>query len=268
MANRRLIQMLAAVLLLINLLVFLIKPGGESFTLIFGDLFTTFCALLACIGLNAAQNSFKTVDMANRAWFYVLIGVILLFLAEFTYAVLELGLEMDMDKVFPSLADFFYVLAYVPIAAGLSFFLAGFFRSGLSLERWKPLLATLTVVMAIGIAAAGWLVFVPILADEETSVLAKAVYLYYPAADLIVSGLSVMLFLLASLMGRGAFSRPWRYMAFGFLFLTAGDILYIYFNWTSEYSTGSVTDFGWNVAYLLIAIAGFSQKEIMESMDE
>lgn len=266
MTSRRSIQILAAALFFLNVSVFVFKPGGDQFMLYFGDVFTPLCALLACHGLNAARRCFDRRDLAGRAWLFVFLGLVALFLADTAYAILELAVKMDMENVFPTLADGFYILAYLPIIAALAMFLAGYRRGGLSFGRWQVFLLPLAALMVVGIVLVARFVFMPILADQETSVLAKAVYLYYPVADIVVLTLSAMLVYLSSLLGSGAFSSPWRYMALGFLALTVGDILFAYFSWSSQYSTGSIADFGWNVAYLLVAIAGCSQKEVMDSI--
>ena len=250
-------------LLSINITVCLVKPGSSFFMKIFGNLFTVLTGILAVLGTASAYASFKAGDNAKKSWSLLLFGISLFLIAECVYAFMELILKMDMENTFPLFSDIFYTLAYIPILMSLTLFLSNYRKSGLPWGNWKKALIPAGVAIFLITLIMIIFVFIPIIKDAKTGILAKAVYFYYPIADILLLIHASILVYITGLFGKGSFSQPWKFISLGFVFLTGADILYSYFNWSGAYSTGSLTDIGWNMAYLFIALGGFLQNSLV-----
>lgn len=251
-------------LILFNIIFFWVKPEGKALTMV-SDILPVICALLAIIGMSFAVRSFKLYDTIKLAWILLLAGIILFFCAESIYAVLELVLNIDVNEVFPTIADAFWLIGYAPLLAGLTLLVQGYKKSGFSLGAKKTYLFGICAFVVV----TGLLInqlFMPILKDAETSKLAKFVYLYYPIADLLVIIPAMILAYITNLFGKARISRPWRYIAIGFLCMTTFDILYSYLSWNDMYGPGNFMDIFQNLSYLLIGLGGFYQKELIESV--
>jgi len=85
-------------------------------------------------------------------------------------------------------------------------------------------------------------------------------------ADIFLIANAAALVYVAKFFGTSLVSRPWKCIAFGFMFITASDVAYSYINWSGGYAAGNVIDMGWNTGYLLIGLAGFYQKELIDSI--
>ncbi len=254
---------IALLLLTTNIVVCLVKPWNPLHMKVFGNFFTIIMGFLAVLGTASAFTSFKSGDNAKKSWFMLFIGLLLFFIADSSYAYMELVLKLDMEKNFPLFSDFFYIAAYLPILLSLTMFLSNYRKSGLPWGTWKKSLipAGLAILMITLIMI--FVVFIPIMKDTKTDFFAKAIYFYYPIADILLLIHATILVYITGLFGKGNFSQPWKLISLGFVFLTIADILYSYFSWSGTYSTGSFTDIGWNFAYLLIAFGGFFQNSLV-----
>lgn len=254
---------LGFIMIAVNLIVFLVQPGGEDLTTLFGSFFTPICGLFGVIGVWLAVKEFKVFDQAKKAWLWLLCGIACFFVADSVYAVMESILSIDMDAMFPSIADIFYIAAYIPISISMYGFRNNYIKSGMPLGNWKKVLIPLFSIVCIVFIGAIISVFIPIFSDQDTGILAKAVYMIYPLGDFIILVPAIIMVYLMSLFGKGLFSKPWQLIASGYILLTIADLIYAYISWSGEYSSGSIIDFGWNIAYILIAIGGVYQKRIL-----
>lgn len=255
---------LGAGMVFLNVFVFIVQPGGEEITTLFGSIFTPLCALFGVFGVAAAVKAFTVLDQAKRAWIWLLCGISCFFIADTVYAIMESVLKIDMDANFPSIADLFYVGAYVPISISMYGFCRNFIKSGMPMGKWKPILIPVFTILSILFVGAVLWIFMPIIADQDTEFLAKAVYMIYPLGDFIILIPAVIMVYLMSLFGKGLFSKPWQLIATGYILLTVADLIYGYISWSGEYSSGNIIDFGWNIAYILIAIGGMYQRRIVK----
>lgn len=71
------------------------------------------------------------------AWLLILIGIILYFIAELTYAVLELAYGVDMNETFPSLDDIFWCVGNIPMFWGMGMMFIGYKGSGFPMGNTK-----------------------------------------------------------------------------------------------------------------------------------
>lgn len=254
----------AAILIPLNLLLFLILPDGSLSMRYVSDFMPILTSLIACYCLFLAFKSFKTFDHTKLSWMLILIGTILNMLAESTYAFLEIYAHIDMSESFPTLADVFWCNAYLPLVSGMWVLYWAYKKSGFPMGNTKLywLFATL---FSIVISCVILYLLIPVMQDDETTLLAKIFYLFYPVADLFLVIPAVILMYITSLFGTAILSKPLRFLTIGFIFMTVADLIYSVLDWQDLYSNGNYTDLLWNAGYLAIGIAALRQKELIES---
>jgi hypothetical protein len=248
-----------------NLVFIVFRPGGELLQLVVSDCLPIFCSILAVIALSAAFRSLKVWDEAKAAWLLILLGTVCYAIAESIYAVQELILKIE---AYPSWADFFWVSGYLPFLAGLCLFLHGYLKSGLSFGKWKRVLIPAAVAFAACVALTVLFALMPIQADQDTGALAKFTYYYYPLGDLAMLAPVIVIVYLAMQLGKGKFSLPWKLIGIGLFCFAASDIAYSILDWQGLYTGGGITDLGWNLAYLCVALGGASQRKLLSLMDQ
>ncbi|MEW6066877.1 MAG: hypothetical protein AB1610_01060 [Nitrospirota bacterium] len=265
MKKSKTVFVFSLILIFFNLLFYSFQIGGENILTIVSDFLPVICSIIACIGLNTAFRSFKTFDYTKISWLMLLLGIVLFFGGESTYAVLEVIFEVDMNETFPTLADYFWLAGYLPLFIGLAMTIYAYKRSGFPFGNVKmySLISAIFVIITGGLI---YLLLIPIIQDTETSFLEKFVYLFYPIGDLFLIIPAVFMIYITSLFGKGSISRPWKYIAAGFISMTIADILYSYLSWLDMYGAGNFIDVAWNIGYLLIGIGAFYQKELIESL--
>jgi hypothetical protein len=248
-----------------NLVFIVLRPGGEFLQLVVSDCLPILCSILAVIALAAAFRSLKVWDGAKAAWLLILSGTVCWAIAEATYGFLELVLKTDAS---PSWADFFWIIGYLPFLAGLFLFLHRYLKSGLSFGKWKRVLIPAALAFAACVAFTVIFALIPIQADAETGFLAKFAYSFYPLGDLATLAPVIVLIYLTMQLGKGKFSLPWKLIGVGLLCFAVSDIAYSILDWQGLYTGGGITDLGWNMAYLCVALGGASQRKLVLSLDE
>ncbi len=175
-------------------------------------------------------------------WYTMATGWLVLAAGDVIYWVLSSVLGRD---AFPSIADAFYLTSYPLLAAGL----LGLVRARRPGKDRPGLLDAL--VLSTGGAMLSWVFLMePYVHASDLDVLARAVSLAYPAADLLL--LAVLLRLTT---GRG--DRPPAYR----LFVAAvgatlvGDVVYGFMELTVGYTTGDPIDAAWMLMYAFAGAA-------------
>jgi uncharacterized membrane protein YhhN len=189
------------------------------------------------------------------------------FIAESIYAILEIGFGMDMNTNYPSLADFFWCGAYIPLFAGLVLMIIGYLKSGFPMGSSKVRIFLSLAILVIA-SVVYFFILVPIIRDDETSVLAKFFDLFYPIADVLIVIPVLLIAYITSLFGKGAVSKPWKYLTIGFIGFSIADLLYSYLSWEDLYGNGNLIDLAWNFGYLAIGVAGLKQGELMKFLND
>lgn len=267
MKNSDKLLIFTGMLLLVNIFVYISKIGGDRVLMYFSDGLPVICSIISSLCLLSVVKEFRHFDHTRTFWLMFFIGIGLYFVAESTYAILEIVFRMDMNTNFPSIADFFWCGAYIPMFIGLLMMILGYRRSGFPMGN-----RSVRILLSAAILAVSFVVFifilVPIIKDHETTPLARFFYLFYPAADILIVIPVILLVYITSLFGRGAVSKPWKYLALGFIGFAVADLLYSYLSWRDLYGNGNLIDLAWNFGYLAIGIAGLKQKELMVSLNE
>jgi len=266
MKKTKLLWIFTGILIFINIIFYLSGLGGDTVLLYVSDLLPIICALVSSAGLFIAFKGFKDYDFTKVAWMMIFTGIFLFFVAETLYGILEIGLKTDMNEVFPSLADYFWCIGYIPLFIGLAMMFISYKKSGFPMGSPKIYVILLLVYLILFIAVSYYLL-IPIISDPETSGLQTFFYLFYPIADIFLVVPAAILMYITSLFGKGSFSRPWKYLALGFLCFAFADLLYSYLSWQDKYGSGNLIDVAWHIGYLFIGLSGLYQRELVEELN-
>lgn len=228
-----------------------------------GSIITILCASLAILSGIITTRHFRKGEKAGFAWFLITLGLTFFLVGEILYSYQEVILKADMDSLFPTYADIFYIIAYIPIISGIIHFLRLYAKSGFPLGNWKRTALILSLFFITIVVGVSIFIYAPMLMDDSTSPLAKFIYIYYPIADLVLVLPCLLIIHLLGVMGHGSYSLPWRLIAAGFILMAFGDILFSIMSWNSNYQTGSLIDWTWNLSYLILAAAGICQSALM-----
>jgi hypothetical protein len=265
MKRIRLLWLITALILLVNFIVYM--TIRNNLLLYFSDFLPILCSLIAAYGTYRAFRGFKSYDFVKIAWLLLLLGVFLDFIAESVYGILEVGFSVDMNNTFPSIADIFWCSSYIAYFIGLIMLFNGYRKSGFPLGNMK-MFALLSLLFTILCVTIIYFLLIPIIQDEETKILTKVVSLYYPIGDILTVSMAVILLYFISQFGKGLITMPWKMLALGFFCFSVSDLLYSYLGWKDLYGSGNLIDMGWHLGYLLIGIAGFYQRELVDSVKE
>jgi hypothetical protein len=263
MKKPNILWLCSGVVIVFNFIIYLTRWGGENFLTFTSDALPVVCSFFALYFLWKAFQSFRSFDFARITWLLIGIAIALFSMAEIVYGYLEVFRKMDMNIHFPSTADLLWAVGYLPLLAGLIMMFAGYGRSGFSLGSFKSNSIMLGFFILLFVAVAIYLL-IPILQDGTVEPLIRFFYLFYPIADVFIVVPATEMIYIMYLMGSGSISVPWRLLAIGFVCFTVADLLYSYLSWYELYEIGNMTDILWNIGYLLIGMAGFYQKQLLE----
>jgi hypothetical protein len=256
---------LSAIIILFNVIGYLTLKGDAL--LYVSDLLPIICSLIAIIGVFFVVKGLKVLDFTKTAWLLILFGLIFDFLAEGIYSILEIVLKWDMNKQFPSYADYFWFTAYIFFFISLSIMLTGYLRSGMPLGKIRKYFLLVILLAGVVIVIVNYLL-IPILKDNETEVATKVATLFYPIADTLVVCLAAILMLIINQFDNKIISMPWKLLGLGFIFFTFSDLVYDYLSWKGVYDSGNLIDIGWNFGYLLLGVSGVYQLRLIKSVQE
>ena len=152
-------------------------------------------------------------------------------------------------ELVPAVSDLFYLLALLPAAAALLVFPPPVRESS---DRLRMLLAALVVGGSV-LFISNALALSVIVPAATGSWLARAVFLAYPTADVVLATLALVVLLRVDRRARGHFLL----LVLGFLFYSVSDTAYVRQAALDNYQVGSLIDWGWSAGYGLFALAPF-----------
>jgi hypothetical protein len=203
-----------------------------------GELIAALAATVACL--------FAAAHVSSRPGRWVMLGA-----SAFSWAAGEVvwtyyDLVRGVQVPFPSFADVGF-LAAVPLAvAGLLLFPSTPRRAA---DRVQGILDG--CIIAGSMLFASWVtVLGPLYRAHHGSVLKQALSLAYPASDVVMVSLVIILFARAGKLGRGSLVLV---MA-GLIAFAVADSAFSYLTEVNNYGTGSFLDTGWVAGYLLIGL--------------
>lgn len=228
------------------------------------DLLPAVAGLVTIAAMLAVTARLREWDSAKVAWTCFAAGIGVSTFAEWGWFVAEVILGWNMDELYPSFLDALWIASYGPLVAGLYVTLRGLKRLGIDFGRAVFYLA-MGVIFATVVAGVAHFLLLPIWLDPEATGLYKLISLAYPLLDLFLLLPALVLAYACALMGTGAYARPWRFIVVGFVLWTVSDIAYAYLDWIDVYRSGHITDLGWNLGYLFLALGAIAQRDLLES---
>ncbi len=224
-----------------------IDSSGRSF-LIFTDMAPMVAALFGLVVVLNSLTRFHRHDPPALLWRLIAFSLLLNFAAETAWFVYE-GIR-QVEVPIPSVADYIWMAAYVPLIVAIFAVMAGYRRQGFRLDwsraKWvAPIITAITLVVALGLA-------LPIIRSAEASVAEKLINPFYVVLDLLILVPGIML---AFTLGRGAAAKPWTIICLAFMAMGIGDITFIWLQWNQSYYTGNPIDLFWISGYLLLGVA-------------
>jgi|GEM_PF-215810 len=197
--------------------------------------------LWTCLGLSAVLATLAGVrryrPRTPQAWY-------LLAAAEFTFVSGDTSYNvltgiLHQDNPFPSVADLFYLLTYVLIAAGLFLIIRA--RSS---SRDLPSLID-ALIMTTGLGLLSWVyLIVPNFQADGLDWFQRAVSVAYPVGDVMILALLARL-----IAGGGLRSGSMRLLVVGALGIMGSDVLYGLIQVSGVWEIGGPVDLGWALFY-------------------
>ena len=221
----------------------ILRVGGTRATQAFTDV--SGCACIAVAAFACAWAWRHSEGRSRRAWGLLVASTAMFAVGEFVWTFYELGLGRDVP--FPSIADIGYLTA-IPLAAlaTISFPTAPVRLS----SRIRTVLDAL--IIAGSIFYLGWAVVLgPLYRASSGSLLEQAIGLAYPVGDILIISILLFVFTRAGPGGRA----PLLLLAAGLGSLAISDSAFAVLTLHKSYASGAITDAGWDLGYLLIALA-------------
>lgn len=199
-----------------------------------------FLSALSCLR-KYGRNPRKKFD---RVWIYFSAAMASWMIAEITWGIYYFFLNVPVP--YPSVADFFYLGAYLPMGAALGTYYVTF-RAGMTVQK--------KILSSVIVALAALLVIVPVLLTEfamsrpGTTTLLDVLY---PICDLILIALATFSFVL---FFGGTLGQWWTALGVGIILDVLGDETFLYQAATNTYYNGSFSDVFYILAYLMFGLA-------------
>jgi hypothetical protein len=221
---KRIVVTIAIVFLVyITINIFLI--GGDSFVYNFNSLINPPLAIINVVSAISVWRLTGAEKHNRLLWTGLVIGWALWALAETIWAVYSI---LGQEVPYPSLADFFWVIGYIPIGIGLI--------TRVRTIPTKPNRSQNMLILAVSgvtILITILFYFIPIIQGFDPQQLVQSILtLVYPITDLFV--IIIILRLLFS-YEEGDYGFGWRLLALGFVFMSVSDFLFTYTSWKGIY---------------------------------
>ncbi len=176
------------------------------------------------------------------------LAILLWFLGEFTWSVYELVLGVQIP--YPSIADVFYLAAYVPAFVSIFGFMRIFQRL---LTPLKKLVSLLVGASIVGLTA---IFLLTPLSVSSSPLFVKAFDVSYPILD---AALMILVTMRLIAFNRTFLGRPWIWIFSGLLLLSFADIMFSWGALVGWYYSGHPIELLWLYGYLALAL-GFNRQ--------
>ncbi len=237
-----------AIVVLVFLAVNILLIGGDAFVIGFNSILNPPLAIIITILAAIAWHRMRAEGRRRFLWLGMLIGWALWALAETVWAIYTI---QGQEIPYPSVADFFWLLGYIPMGIGLV-------ARVLTMPA-KPTRSQNMIILGVSAATiiiAGVLVFRPIFQSFDPERLVESILnITYPLADLF---LLIVVWRLFFTYEGGDSGFVWRLLTVGFVLMTVSDFIYTYTTWQEVYYPDSkvnvlswlLVDFPYTLSYL------------------
>ncbi len=249
-SNPYLLTVVAALVLLLffYLLIFYgaLDPASRT-TQAVADFLLMAGALTAVISISLHLTTLDKGEPLRRFWGLIDIAAVSWFISEAVVFFYEaLGRELPVT----SLADFFWVVSFVPVLMASAGVLVGYKRMGLQFD-WRRSVWVIPPIAGILFTVAFWVIR-PILTSQVASTADKFFNPAYAILDLLIL---LPALVVAITLGRSYAGRPILLISFALIAFGVAAIVYLWGSWNGSYYTGSIIDLFWIAGYLLLALA-------------
>lgn len=213
-----------------------------------------------------AVRQFSMRSPQGRALAMLVLGVAAWCVGELLWTYYDLIAHIDP---YPSLADVFYLVAYLPLAAGLILEIK-FLRSQVTTQK-ASMQHFLLGVIALLLMGVGTYFGVYKAYNPAVNVLENVVAISYGLADVALVMFSLSIAVVAVEMRGGKLARPWWWLLVGFICIFVADIAFAMFNTQYELQQGhykSVLDSLWILGYLAIAYGFHHYAWLIQSVQQ
>lgn len=244
-------------------LVFMVFPiGGARGLIITTNVSVVLFSLLTFWIFFNVWISINTRDISRQIWGFFALGILLWAVAETVWAYYEIILSTETP--YPSIADFFWVLGYLPLFLGLT---TRYKTLDVTLDPRRKL--TILTFAALSFLITVYFVFSPIISEFDPQRLAESLLnIFYPSGDLALLILTSLVFFS---MGKGRFALTWRLILSGFIITSVADLVFSYLSWYGLYhphglpnTVSIIVDFAYNLSYALLALGIYAYDKLLE----
>jgi hypothetical protein len=226
------VTVITSILILFYLVVNLLVIGGDTFVYQLNTFLVSPLSILTSGMALLLWRQMKAGAQSQYIWGGLLIGWICWAIAELLWAFYSLkGLDP-----YPSMADFFFLLGYIPLSIG---FLSRIRNLPKRPDKFQNLVLGFVSITA-GFATFTY-IFIPILQSYDPERFLESVLgLFYPLADLLLLVVVLRIFFTFS---PGNYGMAWRLILIGFITVTISDLVFSYADWNDLYYPDSKATF-------------------------
>lgn len=213
---------------------------------VFSNVFAPIIAGAAFVSASFAFHKYGTniKQQFSLIWLNFAIGMLFWFLGESLWAVYTILLEVEIP--YPSLADVFWLVGYVPMFMALCLYVK-IFASALSKKVLSITIVAVTILVILVFVA----LIMPLINSGEDSIV-QAVNFAYILLDLV--SLSTALLGLAIFL-KGRLGKSWLLINAGMASYTIADMLFSYTTTKNTYYTGHPLELLYHWGYILFLLA-------------
>jgi signal transduction histidine kinase len=221
-------------------------PGHDKFTVAFDDVSESVAPLAAAVLCFFASR--RAHRRTRVAWTLIGMSALSWGLGQVAWTYQEVVLGKNASSLFPSWPDVGYLIAIPFGVVGLIALPA------LSRARAKIQLLLDGILIGGGMLFVSWAIALgPIYANSPTDLKEKIIGLAYPASDIVMA--TVVILVISRMSGRGR--QPFAFLALGILVNAVADSAFAYFTTVQSYDTASPLNVGWTLGYCLIGLGAF-----------
>ena len=231
---------------------FIYSMASPATIVVFGNLAKIFSLLLASLSLTSTQNAYSPGDTPQKAWTSLAAGMWIWFFAQVIFAYYKL---IAQTNPYPSLADLFFVLAYIPLFIGMIFLIKDFKSTGLPMGSKQSYMVQGLVLLVI--YAVIFFTLLLDLVNRPDPAALKFLNVGYPTFDFMLIAMASVLVRITWMMRGGSIARSWIMLCLGFAAIGVADISFAY------NSSLAVLDVVFFSAYFLIGLSGVYQLRML-----
>ncbi|MEK7183441.1 MAG: hypothetical protein AAB776_02275 [Patescibacteria group bacterium] len=241
-------------LLSFSLLSYWAGLGGER-NLLFLNIAYLLAPVFSVLGGLYAVKIYGWRGMTSRPFLFLTLGLLLWMIGEILWVYYDFVIEVTP---YPSIADYFYLFAYVPLFLGL---FEQVQLSKVRLKRFDPVIVFLFGIIAILMAGLATYFGIFLAYDSASTLMENAVAIGYGLADMVIILCALLVLILAWEFRGGSLMRFYMFIFFGFSMTFIADVGFAVYN--EEYLAGgwwirNTLDSLWIMQYLYFGMAFFA----------